>query len=236
MADLYNAARPEEIVFGNNMTSLTLHISRSLSRAWQPGDTILVTRLDHDANTTPWVLAAKTGCTVRWVDFHLEDGTLDLEDFEKALTQAAGCLWLCFQSLGTINPVEKLTHLAHAGALVMSMQCNMLPTARLTCSTSTAIFWFFFLQIFRPARRDSLRQARLVGEIFAYKVRPAPNSFRENLKPARKTTKAWQEFWGLSNIWPGSGKPMAQNAENYAADFSGQACAAQAGHVGHPRL
>ena len=60
MADFYNAARPEEIVFGNNMTTLTLHISRSISRAWNPGDTIVVTRLDHDANVTPWVLARST--------------------------------------------------------------------------------------------------------------------------------------------------------------------------------
>ncbi len=58
MADFYNAARPEEIVFGANMTTLTLHISRSLARMWDPGDTIVVTRLDHDANVTPWILAA----------------------------------------------------------------------------------------------------------------------------------------------------------------------------------
>ena len=59
MADFYNAAGPEEIVFGNNMTTLTFHISRSISRSWNPGDTIVVTRLDHDANVTPWVLAAQ---------------------------------------------------------------------------------------------------------------------------------------------------------------------------------
>jgi selenocysteine lyase/cysteine desulfurase len=56
MADFYNAASPEEIVFGNNMTTLTLHISRSISREWKEGEEIVVTRLDHDANVTPWVL------------------------------------------------------------------------------------------------------------------------------------------------------------------------------------
>src|SRR5512139_2864769 len=71
MADLLNAARPEEIVFGNNMTTLTLHVSRSIARLWSPGDRIVVTRLDHDANVTPWVLAARDrGVDVRWVDFH----------------------------------------------------------------------------------------------------------------------------------------------------------------------
>ena len=86
MADFYHAASPEEIIFGNNMTTLTLHISRSISRDWQAGDEILVTRLDHDANVTPWVLAAQEReCKVTWVDFNLEDGTLNLDQLEKAL-------------------------------------------------------------------------------------------------------------------------------------------------------
>ncbi len=54
MADFYNAPSDEEIVFGNNMTTLTLHLSRSLSREWMEGDEIVLTRLDHDANVTPW--------------------------------------------------------------------------------------------------------------------------------------------------------------------------------------
>ena len=67
LADFYNAASPDEIVFGNNMTSLTFAISRSIARTWQPGDEIVVTRLDHDANITPWVMAAEDrGCAVRW--------------------------------------------------------------------------------------------------------------------------------------------------------------------------
>ena len=53
MADFYNTSSPEEIVFGNNMTTLTLHISRSISREWKEGDEIVVTRLDHDANVKP---------------------------------------------------------------------------------------------------------------------------------------------------------------------------------------
>jgi selenocysteine lyase/cysteine desulfurase len=64
LADFFNAAQPEEIVFGNNMTSLTFTLSRAIARTWQPGDEIVVTRLDHDANITPWVMAAEDrGCT-----------------------------------------------------------------------------------------------------------------------------------------------------------------------------
>jgi selenocysteine lyase/cysteine desulfurase len=65
-ADFYHAAHPEKIVFGNNMTTLTFHISRSIARTWNPGNEIVVTRLDHDANITPWVMAAQDrGVTVR---------------------------------------------------------------------------------------------------------------------------------------------------------------------------
>jgi selenocysteine lyase/cysteine desulfurase len=86
MADFYNASSPEEIVFGNNMTTLTLHISRSVSREWKDGEEIVVTRLDHDANVTPWVLAANDrGVKVTWVDFDVEDGTLKLDDLQRAL-------------------------------------------------------------------------------------------------------------------------------------------------------
>ena len=122
MADFYNAASAEEIVFGNNMTTLTLHMSRSISRNWNPGDEIVVTRLDHDANVTPWVLAAQDkGVRVNWVDFDMEDGTLNLNDMQKALDRKPRLLAVGYasNSLGTINPVEKIIKMAHeAGTLV----------------------------------------------------------------------------------------------------------------------
>src|SRR5436309_7093034 len=87
MADFLNAARPEEIVFGPNMTTLTFSISRSLARTLQPGDEIVVTRLDHDANVAPWLMIAEErGCHVRWVDFHPQDCTLDMEDLQLQIT------------------------------------------------------------------------------------------------------------------------------------------------------
>ena len=76
LADFLGAARPEEISFGQNMTSLTLHVSRCLSAELSAGDEIVLTRLDHDANVSPWLLMARDrGCTVRWVDFDTQDCT-----------------------------------------------------------------------------------------------------------------------------------------------------------------
>lgn len=88
MADFLHAARPEEIVFGQNMTSLTFTLSHALRRTWQPGDEVVVTSLDHDANVAPWTLAAEdAGATVRTWEFHPEDCTLRLEDLEPLLNE-----------------------------------------------------------------------------------------------------------------------------------------------------
>src|SRR4029079_19109174 len=71
---------PGEVVFGQNTTSLLLHLSRSIGRYWGPVDEVVVTRLDHDANVRPWILAAAdAGATVRWVDGRLDGRHLDLE-------------------------------------------------------------------------------------------------------------------------------------------------------------
>ncbi|HSO26980.1 MAG TPA: aminotransferase class V-fold PLP-dependent enzyme, partial [Anaerolineales bacterium] len=122
MADFVNAQRPEEIVFGPNMTSLTFNLSRSIARTWQPGDEIVVTRLDHDANITPWVMAAQEReVAIRWVDFDPQQGTLDLESLQAALAGRPRLLAVGYASnaRGTINPVADIVRQSHAaGALV----------------------------------------------------------------------------------------------------------------------
>ena len=121
-ADFLNAGSSSEIVFGPNMTSLTFNISRSLVRTFNPGDEIVVTRLDHDANITPWVMAAEDrGCKVTWVDFHPEDGTLNMDEMQRAIERRPRLVAVGHASnaLGTINPVAKITRMAHeVGSLV----------------------------------------------------------------------------------------------------------------------
>jgi selenocysteine lyase/cysteine desulfurase len=121
LADFLHAARPEEIIFGLNMTTLTLSISRSLARRLQPGDELVVTRLDHDANVAPWLLIAEDcGCRVRWVDFHVEDCTLDMDDLAEQITERTKIVAIGYASnaVGTINDVQHAVRLAHrVGAL-----------------------------------------------------------------------------------------------------------------------
>ena len=180
MADFYNAASAEEIVFGANMTTLTLHMSRSISRTWNEGDEIVVTRLDHDANVTPWVLAAQDrGCKVNWVDFDVEDGTLNLDSLQQALKRKPKFLAVGYASnaLGTINPVEKIIEMAHAaGALVYVDAVQYaahgpIDVRKLDCDFLISSAYKFF------GTHSGILYGKhyLLEQLFAYKVRPASN-------------------------------------------------------------
>lgn len=181
MADFYNASSPDEIVFGNNMTTLTLHMSRSIARDWKAGDEIVVTRLDHDANVTPWVLAAQDrDVKVNWVDFDVEDGTLNLEGIQKLLDHKPRLLAVGYasNSLGTINPVSKIIKMAHAaGTLVYIDAVQYAPhgpidVQKLDCDFLVSSAYKFF----GTHAGILYGKHELLEKLFAYKVRPATNS------------------------------------------------------------
>lgn len=177
-ADLVGAA-PEEIVFGPNMTTLTFHISRAIGRILRPGDEVVVTRLDHDANVAPWRALAERGIVVREVDFHPEDGTLDLEGLARVLSERTRLVAVGYASnaLGTVNPVRRIVEMAHAvGAWVyvdavhaaphLLIDVRALGCDFLVCSA----YKFFGPHVgFLYGRRDRLEVIR------PDKVRPAPD-------------------------------------------------------------
>jgi len=178
-AEFLNASSPQEIVFGANMTTLTFNISRSLARLFNPGDTLVVTRLDHDANISPWLLAAEDrGCRIRWVDFHPEDCTLDVDDFKKAMEEKPRLVALGYaaNAVGTINPVADLIPLAHAaGALVYIDAVQYAPhgpidVQALDCDFLVCSAYKFF----GPHAGVLFGKYELLDQLRAYRVRPAP--------------------------------------------------------------
>ena len=120
MADLLNAQSGDEIVFGQNMTTLTLHISRSIGRCFKPGDEIILSCMDHDANVTPWLLLARDlGLEVRWMPFNTETFEFDLEKLDALLTEKTKLVCVAGASnlTGTINDIKAISARAHdAGA------------------------------------------------------------------------------------------------------------------------
>lgn len=132
-ADLLGTGDPGEIAFGANMTTLTFSLSRALSRTWNPGDEVVVTQLDHDANVSPWRIAASAaGVTLRQVRVRPDDCTLDLDDLARKLRRrtrlvAVGC---ASNAVGTISPVRRIIEMAHAvGALVFLDAVHYAPHA-----------------------------------------------------------------------------------------------------------
>ncbi len=179
-ADLFGVEDAHTTYFGANMTSLTFALSRTLGRTWSPGDEIIVTRLDHDANIRPWVLAARdAGATVRWIDFHPEDCTLNLEQLRDTLSSktkllAVGC---ASNSTGGINPVQEICRWAKAaGALVFLDAVHYAPHALLDipawgCDFLACSAYKFF----GPHVGILWGRRELLEGLEAYKVRPAPN-------------------------------------------------------------
>jgi len=119
-ADFFNAS-PREVVFGNNMTTITFHVSRALGRTWGPGDEIVVTELDHQANVSPWrALEKERGVTIRSVPIDLKTGELPWTELERAVTSKTKLVAIgaASNALGTIPSVREAAQLAHAqGAL-----------------------------------------------------------------------------------------------------------------------
>jgi cysteine desulfurase family protein (TIGR01976 family) len=120
MADLLGAD-PRGVVFGRSMTALTVDLARTLAASWGPGDEVVVTRLDHDANIRPWVLAAeRAGATVRWADFDPATTELDADDVAAQLSDRTRVVAVTGASnlVGTRPPIAEIAARVHAaGAL-----------------------------------------------------------------------------------------------------------------------
>ncbi len=171
--------RPDEIVFGANMTTLTFAISRAIGRDLQPGDEILVTTLDHDANVAPWLALQERGVVVRTVDIHEADCTLDLADLERQLTERTKLVAITYASnaVGTINPVAKIRQLAHAvGALVFVDAVHYAPHASIDIQALDCDFLVCSAyKFFGPHLGILYGKHKHLSRLLPYKVRPASN-------------------------------------------------------------
>ena len=198
MADFFNA-NPSEISFGQNMTSITFAVSRALARSWGPGDAVVVTSLDHDANFTPWVRAAEdVGAEVRIAHFDVATGDLDPAVVADLLDDRVRLVAACVASnaIGTLVDVNSLAALAHeAGAMIYLDSVHAGPhhlvdVRSIDCDFLVASAYKFF----GPHTGILYGKLDRLAELEFYKVRPAPSD------PPDKLETGTQSFESMAGV------------------------------------
>ena len=176
MSDFFNCS-PDEVVFGQNMTTITFGLARAIGRELKPGDEILLTILDHDANFSPWKALEEKGVVIRTVDIRESDCTLDLEDLKSKLNEKTKLVAVGYASnaVGTINPVAEITKLAHAvGAMVFIDAVHYAPHGSIDVKAVDCDFLVCSpYKFFGPHMGTLYGKKKHLERFRPYKVRPA---------------------------------------------------------------
>src|SRR5712675_446039 len=182
MADFFNCDS-NEVVFGQNMTTITFALSRAIGRELKPGDEIVITTLDHDANVAPWRALEEKGVVIQQVDIRESDCTLDLEDLKRKITAKTKLVAVGYASnmVGTINPVAEITKLAHAASALMFIDAvhfaphGLIDVKALDCDFLVCSPYKFF----GPHMGTLYGKKEHLERFKPYKVRPAADSVPE---------------------------------------------------------
>jgi cysteine desulfurase family protein (TIGR01976 family) len=175
-ADLLGAD-PDETIFGANMTTLAFALTRTAGRSWNEGDEIVVTKLDHDANVSPWLeLARDRNLTVHFVDIN-EDTTLDLADLQRLLSDRTRVVAfpVASNAVGTLTDVRRIAELAHgAGALAWADAVHYAPHGPIDVAEwGVDVLICSPYKFFGPHLGIAYGRAELLRGWRPYKVRPA---------------------------------------------------------------
>jgi cysteine desulfurase family protein (TIGR01976 family) len=183
MADFLGAASAEEIVFGQNMTTLTFHISRSIGLTLNPGDDIVVTRMDHDANIAPWLLLARDrGCTVRWLDFDPATFEFDLSRIDGVVGPRTRVFAVNYASncTGTISDIGAIARRVKARAPEAIVYVDAVQLAPHALIDVQALGCDMFVcspyKFFGPHQGVLWGRRELLASLEPYKVRPADDA------------------------------------------------------------
>jgi len=226
MADLLNAADPHEITFGANMTTLTFAFSRAIARDLKPGDEIIVTRLDHDANRAPWLALAEQGIVVREADFNPADCTLRLDDLAALLSPRTKLVAVGYASnaVGTINPIARIAEMVHAvGARLWVDAVHYVPhgpvdVQALGCDYLVCSPYKFF----GPHSGVVWGRLELLEQLRAYKVRPAGNRPPDKFETGTQAHEAQAGVLAAVEYLAELGKACAAHVSGDFARYTGR--------------
>jgi len=228
LADFVGADDPGEIIFGQNMTTITLHLSRSLAHTLGPDDEVVVTRMDHDANVSPWLLMARdVGATVRWIDFDPETYRYDESSVDAAITSKTKLVAVNYASnaIGTVNDVASVARKAHAvGALVFVDAVQYAPhfltdVKAIECDFLACSPYKFY----GPHQGMAWGRRELLESLSPYKVRPADDTLPSRWETGTQSHEGMAATLGAIEHfeWMGStmGSGGATRRERIAAGF-----------------
>jgi cysteine desulfurase family protein (TIGR01976 family) len=220
MADFYHARSAREIVFGQNMTTLTLHMSRCLGKRFSTGDEIVLSRMDHDANVAPWLLLAEDrGLTVRWMDFDPETYEFAEDALTRVLSPKTKLVAMGFASncTGTINDVKRFANDAHqAGALFYVDAVQLAPhcgidVQDLGCDFLVSSAYKFF----GPHQGILWGRENLLAETFSYKVRPAGDDLPHKFETGTLSHEGMAGTLGAIDYLASHGSESGSSGKSY---------------------
>jgi cysteine desulfurase family protein (TIGR01976 family) len=215
VADFLHAPSPDEIIFGQNMTSLTLHLSRSLGRHFQAGDEIIVTQMDHDANVEPWRLMARDfDLTVRSLPFDTESFEFDLAELDNLLNDRTRlvCVGGASNLIGTINDVKSICSRARAvGAwsfvdAVQSAPHLVTDVQDIDCD----FFVCSAYKLFGPHQGMLWGKSEVLEQLQPYKVRPAPQELPWSFEPGTQSHEGMAGTAAAVDYFAWVGETMAE--------------------------
>jgi cysteine desulfurase family protein (TIGR01976 family) len=227
MADFLNAPSVDEIIFGQNMTTITLHMSRSLGGLLRPGDEIVLSQMDHDANVWPWVLLARDlELNVRWLPFNKETFEFDIDVLDGLLTDRTRllCVGGASNLTGTINDIAAICGKARdAGAItyvdaVQSAPHIAIDVQQIGCDFLVCSAYKFF----GPHQGILWGRRELLERLAPYKVRPAPDEIPGCFETGTQSHEGFAGVAAAVDYFAWIGESMAQEHMDHWSRLSGR--------------
>ena len=207
---------PDEVAFGPNMTTLSFSLSRAIGRTLRPGDEVVVTALDHDANISPWLLAARdAGAEVRWVEVAPGDCTLDLSSLDAVLGRRTRVVafTLASNAVGTITPAVEIVRRAHeVGAVAVADAVHIAPHRAIDVRALDADILFCSpYKFFGPHLGVMFGKRARLAEWEPYKVRPSSDGVPERWESGTLNHEGLAGFVAVVDYLAGLAPPRGAN-------------------------
>ena len=227
MADLLNAESADEIVFGQNMTTMTLHMSRSIGRLMHKGDEIILSQMDHDGNIGPWLMLAEDlGLNVKWMPFNTDTFEFELDKLDDLFTSKTRliCIGGASNLTGTIHDVKTICAKARAAGVmtyidaVQSVPHVSTDVQDIGCDFLVCSAYKFFgpHQGVLWGRRDVMEQ------LTPYKVRPAPAEIPGCFETGTQSHEGMAGTLAAVDYFSWIGETMSQTYHDKYSHFSGR--------------